>query len=94
MLVGFDLGIQDRDTWRTLIIAICFHQFFEGFGNYKESKFTHLLSDVLGGSSYTVLVGTLSVGEWETSINTLQYMALFKKIQNFPIANNDSNRLG
>ena len=31
MLVGFDLGIQDRDTWRTLIIAICFHQFFEGF---------------------------------------------------------------
>ena len=65
----------------------------DGFGNYKESKFTHLLSDVLGGSSYTVLVGTLSVGEWETSINTLQYMALFKKIQNFPIANNDSNRL-
>ena len=31
VIVGFDLGLQDVSSWRTLIVAIAFHQFFEGF---------------------------------------------------------------
>jgi len=30
LFVGFDLGLQDVDAWRTLVAAIAFHQFFEG----------------------------------------------------------------
>jgi len=44
VLVGFDLGLQYHDGWQTLVIAICFHQFFEGIalaqvvGDAKRSK--------------------------------------------------------
>ena len=31
VIVGFDLGLQDVSSWRTLVVAIAFHQFFEGF---------------------------------------------------------------
>merc|ERR1711904_741442 len=31
VLIGFDLGLQTKNNWITLIIAISFHQFFEGF---------------------------------------------------------------
>ena len=31
VIVGFDLGLQDVNSWRTLVVAIAFHQFFEGF---------------------------------------------------------------
>ena len=31
VLIGFDLGLQTEKNWITLIIAISFHQFFEGF---------------------------------------------------------------
>ena len=30
VLIGFDLGLQFGDTWTTLFVALCFHQFFEG----------------------------------------------------------------
>mmetsp|Transcript_36255 Transcript_36255/g.58043 ORF Transcript_36255/g.58043 Transcript_36255/m.58043 type:complete len:306 (+) Transcript_36255:49-966(+) len=30
ILIGFDLGLNTRTEWRTLVIAVCFHQFFEG----------------------------------------------------------------
>ena len=31
VLIGLDLGLQDKAGWVPLITAICFHQFFEGF---------------------------------------------------------------
>ena len=31
VLIGFDLGLQNKAGWLPLITAICFHQFFEGF---------------------------------------------------------------
>ncbi|GBG30417.1 Zinc transporter 3 [Hondaea fermentalgiana] len=31
VLIGVDLGLQDSTAWLALLIAICFHQFFEGF---------------------------------------------------------------
>ncbi|GBG30418.1 Zinc transporter 8 [Hondaea fermentalgiana] len=31
ILIGFDLGLQDPQSWIPLVIAICFHQLFEGF---------------------------------------------------------------
>eukprot|EP01135_Chromosphaera_perkinsii_P011283 Nk52_evm64s2367 gene=Nk52_evmTU64s2367 len=30
VIIGLDLGISDNDTFWTLLIAICFHQLFEG----------------------------------------------------------------
>ena len=31
VLIGFDLGLQTKSVWIPLVIAISFHQFFEGF---------------------------------------------------------------
>ena len=31
VLIGFDLGLQTKSQWVPLVIAITFHQFFEGF---------------------------------------------------------------
>ena len=31
VLIGLDLGLQDKAGWVPLITALCFHQFFEGF---------------------------------------------------------------
>mmetsp|Transcript_44160 Transcript_44160/g.70621 ORF Transcript_44160/g.70621 Transcript_44160/m.70621 type:complete len:321 (-) Transcript_44160:1418-2380(-) len=30
LLIGFDLGLQDKQHWNSLVIAVAFHQFFEG----------------------------------------------------------------
>mmetsp|Transcript_16016 Transcript_16016/g.34667 ORF Transcript_16016/g.34667 Transcript_16016/m.34667 type:complete len:307 (-) Transcript_16016:1505-2425(-) len=30
ILIGFDLGLNTKTQWRTLVVAVCFHQFFEG----------------------------------------------------------------
>lgn len=31
VLIGFDMGLQTKSVWIPLVIAISFHQFFEGF---------------------------------------------------------------
>jgi len=45
VLIGFDLGLQNKAGWLPLITAICFHQFFEGFALGQvvmEAKFDTL----------------------------------------------------
>lgn len=46
IFVGFDLGLQNEDKWKTLMIAIIFHQFFEGIAFSQviaEARYDSLL---------------------------------------------------
>ena len=65
----------------------------EDFVNYEESPLTKILSEALGGNCNTLAIGTVRDGEWETSLNTLQYLGALRRVQNFPTKNSETNRL-
>eukprot|EP00512_Aurantiochytrium_limacinum_P004246 CAMPEP_0171496858 /NCGR_PEP_ID=MMETSP0958-20121227/6939_1 /TAXON_ID=87120 /ORGANISM="Aurantiochytrium limacinum, Strain ATCCMYA-1381" /LENGTH=318 /DNA_ID=CAMNT_0012031015 /DNA_START=152 /DNA_END=1108 /DNA_ORIENTATION=- len=46
ILIGFDLGLQVESDWRPLLIALVFHQFFEGFALAEVIANSHIKSKV------------------------------------------------
>ncbi|KAI0236581.1 low-affinity Zn(2+) transporter zrt2 [Massospora cicadina] len=62
IFVGLDLGLKESSGFLGLLIAICFHQFFEGIGlgaRIAESQFYNKRTPVLMGLAYSI---TTSLG--------------------------------
>jgi len=61
VLIGVDLGVTSGTEFSTLLIAICFHQFFEGVavGTSAVTAFDSLKASILtaGGYSLTTPIG-------------------------------------
>lgn len=60
---------------------------------YRNSKLTRLLADSLGGNARTVMIACASPAEddYDETLNTLQYAARARKIQNKPVINTVDN---
>ncbi|GBG34142.1 Zinc transporter 8 [Hondaea fermentalgiana] len=57
ILIGFDLGLQDPESWVPLVTAICFHQLFEGFALaevIKDAGIESKLRMVLMGCAFAL----------------------------------------
>ena len=55
IIIGFDLGLQNVSSWNQLVIAICFHQFFEGIAFGKIMTNSHKIYSRDSYFSRTVL---------------------------------------
>ncbi|KDO20023.1 hypothetical protein SPRG_14171 [Saprolegnia parasitica CBS 223.65] len=80
VIIGFELGVTSGATFTTLLIALCFHQFFEGIavGTSAVSAFTSLRASLLTAVGYSIttplgiLAGILVSGSYsETSTVSL-----------------------
>jgi hypothetical protein len=56
------------------------------------SKLTQLLSEALGGNTFTLALATLQLGQWQANKNTMRYLELFSRVRNFPLRNHDRAR--
>ena len=55
--------------------------------DFKQSKFTALLQDILGGNCRTLVVTTIPPADFAANSFTLEFANLFSKIRNFPVIN-------
>ncbi|OQR91128.1 Zinc (Zn2)-Iron (Fe2) Permease (ZIP) Family [Achlya hypogyna] len=80
VIIGLELGVASGGTFTTLLIALCFHQFFEGVavGTSAVSAFTSIKASVFTALGYSlttpagVVIGILVAGSYsETSVVSL-----------------------
>ena len=62
------------------------------FANYRGSKLTRLLEDVLGGNCVTVCLATLDpdASKQNQAVATIQHVKMLQNIQNYPLVEDDS----
>ncbi|ETV65227.1 hypothetical protein H257_18002 [Aphanomyces astaci] len=56
VIIGLDLGVSTGDGFITLLVAICFHQFFEGVavGSSAVTAFSNIRSSVFTAVAYSL----------------------------------------
>mmetsp|Transcript_8871 Transcript_8871/g.29172 ORF Transcript_8871/g.29172 Transcript_8871/m.29172 type:complete len:1235 (+) Transcript_8871:44-3748(+) len=59
---------------------------------YGESLLTQLLVEALGGDSYTTALACIKAGSFEETAQTLQHVALMRRVQNFPCVEHERHR--
>jgi len=55
--------------------------------DFKQSKFTALLQDILGGNARTLVVTTIPPADFKGNSFVLEFAQLFSRIRNFPVVN-------
>lgn len=61
IIIGLDLGLQNEENWKTLVIAIVFHQFFEGIALAQviaEAQYDKLLRALLALLAFVLTTPT------------------------------------
>lgn len=67
MLIGITLGVTGGSAFNTLLVALSFHQFFEGFaiGSAVVDSGMTALRSMLMGLAYAVTTPIgIAIGEW------------------------------
>lgn len=55
--------------------------------DFRQSKLTAMLPDVLGGNCRTTVITTIPPADYKANSFVLEFSSLFKKIRNFPVVN-------
>ncbi len=55
--------------------------------DFRQSKFTAMLPDVLGGNCRTLVLTTIPPADYAANSFVLKFALCFKRIRNFPVVN-------